>query len=67
VDFGKADEDNPETHAIHVSPSNPVIFGDGKGEESGYVKIMLTPPTPAKQARVGLINGGSVRKVDGSR
>ena len=37
---------------IQISPSRPTIFGDEMDEERPTVKVMLTPPTPAKEGKV---------------
>ncbi|KAJ3513863.1 hypothetical protein NMY22_g14918 [Coprinellus aureogranulatus] len=34
---------------IHISPSHPAIFGQEERGEEGSVKVVLTPPTPAKE------------------
>ncbi len=44
---------------IQISPSQPTIFGDEKNEEN-TVKVMLTPPTPAKRERRAVLNNAWV-------
>ncbi|KAF8955464.1 hypothetical protein BDZ97DRAFT_1764865 [Flammula alnicola] len=36
--------------SLSISPSQPAIFGGGK-DADGSVKIVLTPPTPARSTR----------------
>ena len=36
--------------SIKISPSRPAVFGHEMDSE-GYIRVVLTPPTPAKRKR----------------
>ncbi|KIM49405.1 hypothetical protein M413DRAFT_107282 [Hebeloma cylindrosporum] len=56
--FGRRDLPGSDSfpESLSISPSQPSIFGDSKDSED-LVKIVLTPPTPARrERRASLVN-----------